>query len=165
MEQDSFTIKNGVTTVLLYPSFRAGEDTLTIEIPGLGLQTIPVKVSSANPYRVSLETPTNMLPEQSINAKAIVYDKRNNPVSKKTTLSINAIGDITVNDNTLTTLTTNDKGIAEFALKAGKIGGNHYLYGSIDGIAPKDQLRDSSTITTLAPQRKSNNLNAMYLLL
>lgn len=130
--QESFAIKNGVATILLYPSFRAGQDTISIEVPGLGIQTIPVSVSSAKPYRVSLETPDSMLADQSINAKAIVYDKRSNPVSQRTAITINAIGDISANGNTTTALTTNEKGVAEFTLKTGKIGGNQYLYGAID---------------------------------
>lgn len=95
----------------------------------------------------------------------MVYDRRNNPVSSTTTVNITAIGDITINGNKNTSVSTDEDGVGSFTIDSGKIGGNHYLYAEIANKNINEQLRDTQTVTTLAPQRKSSNLNAMYLLL
>ncbi len=76
--------------MLLYPSFSAGTDTLTIEIPGLPLQTIPVTVNAAKAYRVSIQSADSLLPEKTLNASVLVYDRWGNSVTNPASVTVQA---------------------------------------------------------------------------
>lgn len=130
-EQSSFTIKGGVATIILYPSFRAGEDTLTIEIPGLPLKTIPVTVRPAQPYRVSIETPDTILAQKTSSGQIVVYDRRNNSIQFPVSIDVHTIGDIKVNNSASGQVRTAENGIASFDINTNNSAGTQYIYANI----------------------------------
>lgn len=151
--------------MLLYPSFRAGTDTLTIEIPGMPLRTVAVNVGAASPYRTALQLVDNIDAESTINGNVQVYDKWNNRVLKSVTLQLQTIGDLQINNAPKATLTTSPEGVASFTISSNKVGGKNYVYSYIDKIPLLAQQADTKTISTITPLWKSDNLNAMYLVL
>ncbi len=95
----------------------------------------------------------------------LVYDKWDNAVNATTTVSLQSIGDLQFNGMTTGTVTTDENGSAPLLLTSGKVGGTQYIYGSINNVDSDNQIPDAQSITVLAPQRKPENMNAMYLLL
>lgn len=53
-KNNDFLIEDGELQVTLYPSFKAGDDTLTIQIPGLDPITIPITVYAGDAKKVLL---------------------------------------------------------------------------------------------------------------
>ena len=108
--------------MLLYPSFRAGTDTLTIEVPGMPLRTVAVNIGAASPYRTALQLPENIDAESSINGSVQVYDKWNNRVLRSVTLQLQTIGDLQINNAQKATLTTSPEGVSTFTVSSNKVG-------------------------------------------
>lgn len=150
---------------MLYPSFKAGTDTLTIEIPGLPLQTIGVIVHPAHPYRTSVQLPDTLTSDTHTTGNIIVYDKRSNQVTTSVPLHIQTIGDITLNGTTSGTQMSDTNGSLPVVLTSGKEGGQSYVYAALANVADSDQLADAQAISVTKPIWNSSNINAMYMLL
>ncbi|NCO98100.1 hypothetical protein GW864_02920 [bacterium] len=75
--------------IYLYPSFKAGTDTLYVSVPGIDPVKIPITVEGGTAQKVTVtldkETAT---PGETITAKIKVTDIRDNPISQAKDLKI-----------------------------------------------------------------------------
>ena len=87
--QSNFLVSGGISTIYLEPTYKAGEDTLTVTIPGLDPIVIPVTVHAAAARKVIIDDiPSFAEPHVSIQTKLSLYDARDNPVTIPTPVEI-----------------------------------------------------------------------------
>ena len=129
------------------------------------VRSIPINVGAASAYRTSLQVPESIDAESSANGTVQVYDKWNNRVTKPTVVQLKTIGDLQINNNQTASLTTSNEGVADFTISSNKVGGTNYVYSYIDKVPLTSQQADTKSMSTITPLRRSDNLNAMYLVL
>jgi len=84
-------IKDGALDIALYPSFKAGDDTITINIPGIDPINIPVTVNPGPAKTVLLKLEKNRMDfTTTTGSKGTinVVDSRNNKVTTGTIIKL-----------------------------------------------------------------------------
>ena len=102
IKSNNFIIQDGELNIALYPSFKAGTDTITINIPGIDPINIPVIVNPGDAKKVLLtlqRTSLNLTEATETQGTINIVDTRNNKVTKPTTVKIGVIGAADINDN------------------------------------------------------------------
>ncbi|HBB03404.1 TPA: hypothetical protein DCZ39_00660 [Patescibacteria group bacterium] len=82
---NNFIVKDGKLTIALYPNFKAGNDTITINIPGLDPIIIPVIVNPGAAKNILLKLEKSRMDLSTTpgsKGTINVVDSRNNKVTK-----------------------------------------------------------------------------------
>lgn len=102
---NDFLIEDGRVDISLYPSFKAGDDTLTIQIPGLDPINIPITVYAGEAKKVILtleETKLDLTTNTSSKGMIQIVDSWNNKVNTPTLIKLGTIGAAQTNTNEFT---------------------------------------------------------------
>ncbi|MDD3263232.1 MAG: VCBS repeat-containing protein [Candidatus Absconditabacteria bacterium] len=156
----TYFLKNTEQVVFLMPNYRAGNDELYIQIPGLDRIVIPITVNPGKAYNVSINMESNIYNiGDSFSGSFFVSDNWGNPISGTAALKIGSLGAL---DFSTKTISVKNEPYS-FSSSTKDPGGISYIYAFIDGIPLSDQSPAYKKIIvqeTFLPQK---NLNVMYL--
>jgi len=149
-------------SITLYPSFKAGNDTITINIPGMDPIIIPVTVNPwlAKTVLMKLEKSRLDLTTTTISKWTIhVVDTRNNKVTSGTKIKLWVIGSATGSTNEFM---YSGKEYT-YTITAKKPGGEGYVFAYIDGRPLADQMPAYERFIIQESILPQSGLNVMYL--
>ncbi len=157
-----FIIRDGKINITLYPNFKAGNDTVTIKIPGIDPIIIPVNVNPGVAKTVLLTLEKSKMDTTTTNQSKWtiqVVDTRNNKVIKPTTIKLWVIGAAKINTTEFIYTGTE----YTYTLNATSPGGEWYIFGYIKDRTLSDQIpwyEKFIVQESLIPKEK---LNILYL--
>lgn len=161
-QANDFIIKDGKIDIALYPSFKAGDDELTINMPGIKPIIIPITVYPGPAKKVlmnlkknKLDLTTNTTSEGTIQ----VVDTWNNIVTSGTTIKLGVIGaaDIPTNE-----FEYSGKEYT-YTITAKSPGGEGYVFAYIKDRQLSDQIPGYQRFIVQDTALPRDKLNIMYL--
>lgn len=159
---NDFIITSGIINIALYPSFKAGNDTITINIPGIDPINIPLTVNPWVAKTILVKLAKNKM-DLSTNASSTgtinVVDTRNNNVTKWTTIKLGVIGSATsdvsefiYNGNEYT-----------YTITATGAGGEWYVFAYIKDRTLSEQVPGYERFIIQESVLPKEKMNIMYL--
>ena len=159
----SFFVEDGNITIYLEPTYQAGEDTLTVTVPGLDPVQIPVTVNPGDVSRIVIENiPAFGGPWESFDRHIVVYDIWWNPVQEAVDVEVWGIGSLLVNGEKSSVVTVTGWS-EQITITTDEPGGIAYVYARIDGVALSDHIPGYARIAIQHDVVPRDNLNVMYL--
>lgn len=159
---NDFLIEDGELNVTLYPTFKAGEDTLIIQIPGLDPIQIPIIVYAGDAKKVLLtleKSKLDLTTETTTKGLIQVVDSWNNKVNTPTIIKLGTIGAAKTN----TTEFTYSGGEYAYTITAKKPGGEGYVFAYIKDRQLSDQFPGYERFIIQESILPKEKLNVMYL--
>lgn len=158
-------VQDGILDVYLEPSFVAGEDTLSLSLPGRESLIVTVNISpwDARVTQVDITT-QNLWEGTSTTWNVVIQDIYGNIVTDPTMLRVGAIWPAQINGNNQSTVTV-VWWIYEFTLDAISPGGVWYVYSLLDEVDEQEQQSDYSRFIVQKDILPQEDLNVMYLTL
>lgn len=161
--QSSFFVSGGVLNVYLEPTYRAWNDTITVNVPWLAPITIPVIVNPGEARKVTIDTiPSFKQPDSTINSAIHIYDIWGNRVTQATDVEIGWIGSLTINGQKLATVNVIN-GSSPITIQTIQPGGISYAYGFVKNVALNAQVPGYARIAVQQDLLPREGLNIMYL--
>ena len=161
-KSNDFVIDNGALDIALYPSFKAGDDTLTINIPWLDPIIIPITVNAGEAKKVLLtleKSRMDLTDNISSTGKIYVVDTRNNKVTTGTLIKLWVIGAADTNTSEF----TYSGGEYTYTITAKKPGGEGYVFAYIKDRSLSDQVPGYERFIIQESILPKEKLNIMYL--
>ncbi|MCX6825442.1 MAG: VCBS repeat-containing protein [candidate division SR1 bacterium] len=159
---NDFIIKDGQLNISLYPNFKAGNDAITINIPGIDPIIIPIVVNPGTAKTVILQLEKSRMDfTTTTGSKGTIHvvDSWNNNVTSGTTIKLGVIGaanssvsEFNYNGNEYT-----------YMLSAKKPGGEGYVFAYIKERALSDQTPGYEKFIVQESILPKEKLNVMYL--
>lgn len=162
VQSNNFVITSGKLNITLYPNFKAGNDTITINIPGIDPIIIPIIVNpgAAKTVLLKLEKSRMDLTTMTSSKWTIhVVDTRNNKVTSGTTIKLWVIGSASSNVSEFI-YTGNEY---TYTITATGAGGEGYVFGYIKDRALSDQIPGYQRFIIQESVIPKEKLNIMYL--
>ncbi len=159
---NDFIIQDGELSVTLYPSFKAGNDILTIYIPGIDPIKIPITVYAGEAKKVILnleKTKLNLTNNTSSKGSIQVVDTWNNNVNIPTTVKLGTIGAAKTNTNEF----TYSGGTYEYTLTSESPGGEGYIFAYVANRPLTEQSPGYERFIVQESILPKEKLNIMYL--
>jgi hypothetical protein len=161
--QSSFFVRDGLLTVYLEPTYRAGNDTVTIDIPWLDPITIPVVINPGQARKVTIDPlPSFSEPDNTINTTVRIYDIWGNRVTQATDIEMGGMGSLTVNGSKLTTISVTNWS-SPVTIQTIQPGGISYVYGFVKNVGINAQVPGYARIAIQQDLLPREGLNVMYL--
>ncbi|MCK9466717.1 MAG: FG-GAP-like repeat-containing protein [Candidatus Absconditabacterales bacterium] len=166
-QNNNFTIKNGELEVYLMPSFKAGNDVISISVSGIKTVNIPVTVNPAPAKIVEINADKDVISVNSnIQANLKISDNRGNIVTKNTTIKIGTLGPLAISGINGSSANINVvNGQLDFIVKSKEQGGYGFIFGQImsGGIEIEGQKPGAKDIVVQDKILPDKDLNIMYL--
>jgi len=159
---NDFLIEDGRVDISLYPTFKAGDDTLTIQIPGLDPINIPITVYAGEAKKVILtleKTKLDLTTNTSSKGMIQIVDSRNNKVNRPTLVKLGTIGAAQTNTNEF----TYSWGEYTYTLTTKQPGGEGYVFAYIKDRQLSDQFPWYERFIIQESILPKEKLNVMYL--
>lgn len=164
-QKNNQKIKDGNLTIYLMPNFKAGEDIVSLSMPGIETIDIPVTVNPgpASTIEVNVDKDT-MATNSSTEANLKISDNWWNIVKKNTNIEIGAITPLAISwINGVRTTISIKNGIYSFDIKSKEKGWAGFLYANIDWLNLNEQRPWYKTIMVQDKILPEKDLNIMYL--
>ena len=155
-------IINGTKEIAFYPSFKAGEETITINIPGQNPIVIPIKVNPGPAKTVLLQLEKSRMDLTTTkNSKWTIniVDTRNNKITTWTVIKLWVIGWATTNTSEF--IYSGNEYI--YTVTATGAGGEWYIFAYIKDRALTDQVPGYQRFIVQESVLPTKDLNVMYL--
>lgn len=162
VQSNDFLVTSGKLQVTLYPSFKAGNDTITINIPGVDPIIIPVTVHpwAAKTVLLKLEKSRMDLTTTTTSKWTIhVVDTRNNKVTTGTTIKLWVIG--SAKSNVSEFIYSGNE--YTYTITATGAGGEWYVFAYIKDRTLTDQVPGYERFIIQESVLPKDKLNIMYL--
>ena len=162
VQSNNFVTTNGILDIALYPSFKAGNDTITINIPGIEPITIPVTVNPglAKTILMKLEkSKMDFTTNKNSTWTIHVVDNRNNKITSWTTIKLWVIGSAKTNISEFV-YTGNEY---PYYITATGAGGEWYVFAYIKNRALSEQIPGYKKFIIQDSILPKDKLNVMYL--
>ena len=157
---DSFLITKWNLSITLMPNFVAGDDTISIKIPGQDPIFFPIHIVAWTPSKVNLKLSDKIVKAwDSFTGTISVTDDWWNILSW-VLVDIKSIWSVSLNTPNKTIAISNS---CTFTGVANEPGGTSYVYAIISGVSLWWQSPWYQQITVQKPFLPENNLNVMYL--
>lgn len=159
---NNFIITNGKLDITLYPNFKAGNDTITINIPGIDPIIIPVTVNAGAAKTILLKlekTRMDLSSNTGSQGTIDVVDSRNNKVTSWTTIKIWVIGSAKSN---VTEFVYTGKQYT-YTITTTGAGGEWYIFAYIKDKVLSEQVPGYERFIIQNSVLPKEKLNVMYL--
>ncbi|MFZ2718776.1 MAG: VCBS repeat-containing protein, partial [Candidatus Absconditicoccaceae bacterium] len=163
--QNNIQIQSGKVTIFMYPNFKAGDDTLIIDIPGIKTIQIPIQVKSGPAKIIKLQTnKTSIGINKSTKGSIQITDSRGNIFIDPINIKVGTIGPIHISGSTYNPkILTIIGGTYNFDISSKDPGGIGYIFANIDGVNLNNQNPGYETIVVQKTIIPTEKLNIMYL--
>lgn len=161
-QANDFVITSGRLDITLYPNFKAGNDTITINIPGIDPINVPVIINPGPAKTVLLKLEKNRmdLTTTTISKWTInVVDSRNNKVTTGTIIKLWVIG--SANSNVSEFVYSGNE--YTYTITATGAGGEGYVFAYIKDRTLSDQVPGYERFIIQESVLPKDKLNVMYL--
>ena len=157
-----FVIKDGKLEFSLYPNFKAGNDTLTINIPGIDPIIVPIVVNAGEAKKVLLTLERSAM-DLTVNTGTQgvinIVDTWNNKVTTPTNIMVGVIGAADIDANEFVYSGTEHI----YKITAKKPGGEGYIFAYIKDRQLSDQVPAYARFIIQESILPKEKLNIMYL--
>ncbi|MCF7835358.1 VCBS repeat-containing protein, partial [Candidatus Gracilibacteria bacterium] len=163
--QNDLQIQSGKLDIYLYPNFKAGDDTISLDIPGIDTIDIPITIKSGPAKEIILETNKDSLgTEKYFSGSIKITDARGNLYTDPLNIKLGTIGPVSaILYPSNPQLIQVNSGILDFNLKTKDRGGLGYIFAYIDGVNLNDQSPGYKNIIVQKSIIPTEKLNIMYL--
>ncbi|WP_213348475.1 FG-GAP repeat domain-containing protein [Candidatus Vampirococcus lugosii] len=160
--KENFVMENGQLDFYLHPSFKAGEDILIVDIPGIGELNANILINPASIYSLNLSVENPSVDAGDINiGKVVGKDYWGNDVKNGGNILVEVSGNATIQGNKSTTVNSGQN----FQINTDKPGGKVYLTAKIDGKDLETYIPDyiSFLVKDTTWWEEGKDINVMYL--